>query len=193
MTRPAAATNRELLLPYFLPYAVYVAIASLPSAWLGHEWSYALRMAAAVAALAWAWHRYVPLTGPRSLAFSLVVGALTGLAGTVLWVKLLTPFAGGDAEPWSKVSFGLRLAAAGLVVPVFEELLMRGYVLRVALQWDRTRATVGTTDAIGEAFENQSIRSSPVRGPGGPSSSQPRRSPSGTLSPNGRLPSRTAC
>ena len=83
-------------------------------------------------------------------------GVVIGLVGAVVWVKLVTPFAGTDAEPWSRVGYGLRLTAAGLVVPVFEELLIRGYVLRVALQWDRAR-TAQCDSAFGEAFDNRSI------------------------------------
>ena len=42
-----------------------------------------------------------------------------------------------EAEPWSTPAFLLRLVSAGLLVPLFEELMMRGFLFRFALQWHR--------------------------------------------------------
>ena len=45
------------------------------------------------------------------------------------------PFVEPERSPWNDFSFFARIAAATLLVPVFEELLMRCFVFRVAHQW----------------------------------------------------------
>lgn len=139
-TDQEAVANRDLVLPYFAPYFAYVGIASIPSDWLPVEWNYLARIVVVPLLLIWAWNWYVPLTGPRNRWGSALTGIGAGLFGTVLWVILLLPFVdpyGGD--PWSYFGFGLRLLSASLIVPVFEEIVMRGYIFRVALQWDQAR------------------------------------------------------
>jgi hypothetical protein len=150
MSAPPGRSYAELLLPYALPYLVYVGIASLPAGWLDRSASYALRIGATGAALAWAWRSYVRLRGPRSPAGSIAIGVLAGTLGLWLWIALLRPFAPAQAEPWPATAFALRLVAATALVPVFEELLMRGYLLRFALCWDRARRS-RASDPFGEA------------------------------------------
>ncbi len=149
--------NRDLLLPYFAPYFAYVGIASIPSDWLPVEWNYLARIVVVVVLLIWAWNWYVPLTGPRNTRGSVFTGIAAGLFGTVLWVTLLLPFVepyGG--EPWSNFGFGLRLLSASLIVPVFEEIVMRGYIFRVALQWDQARRR-GKENPLSVALEESSV------------------------------------
>lgn len=157
-SRPASgplAPNRDLLLPYLLPYFVYVGIASFLGDWTTPAQNLVLRLVATPLALAWAWRWYVPLRGPRSPAGSIGVGAAAGVAGTALWIALRWPFA-GEGEPWTGAEFVLHLAAAGLVVPVFEELVMRGYVLRLAVQWERVRSA-GLSPVWGHVLDRESI------------------------------------
>jgi len=133
-------SNRQLLLPYAAPYLAYVGIASLLSPHLTDTVNYLLRIVAVSLLLIWAWRWYCPLRGPHSPLTSVLTGIAAGLAGLVLWLVLLTPFVDpADAEPWSSTAFVLRLLSAGLLVPVFEELLMRGFLFRLALQWDHAR------------------------------------------------------
>ncbi len=154
---PRHASNASLLVPYVLPYFVYVGIGLLPTEWgISRELSYGLRLAVTALALGLCWSRYVSLLGPRSPAGSVGVGLLAGLAGTVLWVALKTPFYEAAGAAWSSESFLLRLAASGGVVPIFEELLFRGYLLRAAVQWDRARRR-GSEDAFGEAYDRRSV------------------------------------
>ncbi len=148
--------NKDLLIPYLAPYLAYVAVASLPGEYLAREWNYVLRLALAVPLMGWGWKRYVSLTGPGSAVASVGVGVLGGVAGAILWVLLLLPFVESGGAPWSETAFMLRLLSAGLVVPIFEELLMRGYVLRVAYQWDLERKA-GEDDPFGKAFYERSI------------------------------------
>ncbi len=131
-------TNRQLLLPYAAPYLAYAGIASIPRDYLSAEASYLLRLVVVPLLLVWAWRWYCSLRGPRSLAGSILVGAGAGLVGLVVWIGLLAPFVPtARAEPWSTPAFLLRLVSAGLVVPLFEELIMRGFVFRFGLQWHR--------------------------------------------------------
>jgi membrane protease YdiL (CAAX protease family) len=149
-------SNRDLLLPYCLPLLLYLAIGSLPEDWLSREASYGLRIVACGGALTWAWHRYVPLRGPRGTLGSAAVGTLAGLVGCILWVVLLVPLAPTDRPAWSPEAFALRLLAAGLLVPLFEELLMRGYLLRLAVLWDRARRQ-GHHQPLSLALDQRSI------------------------------------
>ncbi len=158
MTAPPERSNRVLLVPYALPYLLYAGLAAVPENWIGRELSYGLRIVVCGGALAWAWRFYVPLRGLGSVAGSLGWGAVAGLAGTALWIGLLAPLApaAGAGAAWGDTAFALRLVAAGAVVPLLEELLLRGYVLRLAVQWDRARAA-GRPEPLAEAFEQQSI------------------------------------
>ena len=156
MTQTAHPTNRELLLPYLLPYGVYVGIAAVtPEGWTP-SLGYAIRIGATGGALLWAWGHYVPLRGPRSPAGSVGAGVLAGALGTVLWVALARPFAPEAAASLDLGAAALRIVAATLLVPLFEEQLMRGYVLRIVLQWESARA-LGAADPLGTTLRKRSI------------------------------------
>ncbi len=127
-------SNYKLLLPYILPYVAYVTIANLFSG-LDVGINYALRIVVVSGILFWGWRRYVPFRGPGNYLHSIGVGIIFGLAGTILWVALLSPFVTPGNMASDNVSFFMRLLASTLLVPVFEELLMRVYVFRLAHQW----------------------------------------------------------
>ena len=147
--------NSGLLLPYLLPYLLYVGAAQLDEV-LGREWGYLARIALCGAALAWARPRLCSLLGPRSAWASAVIGLAVGLAATVLWVALLAPFVEQGAGAWSEREFGVRLLAAGAVAPLAEELLMRGYLLRLLVIWERERRVI-KRGAFDRAFHARSI------------------------------------
>jgi len=148
--------NRRLLLVYAIPYLVYVGIASLFAGYLPVELIYALRLFVVSGLTVWAWRWYIPLKGPKSPWASMVTGTVAGLAGAVFWVALLWPFAAKNVEPWTDLAFVLRLMAAGMIVPVFEELLMRGFILRLTVQWDNARKE-GHKDPLGLALNERSV------------------------------------
>lgn len=149
-------TNRQLILPYMAPYLAYVAIASIPGDLLSREVNYGLRLVVVTALLLWARRWYCSLTGPGSPLVSALWGIAAGVVGTGLWIVLLAPFVTAKAgSDWSGLSFALRLVAAGLLVPVFEELMMRGYVFRLALQWGRERGRGGA--ALQAALDERSL------------------------------------
>jgi len=134
----ALVSNYNLLIPYFAPIFAYVAIVSLFSG-LQTECNYALRIVVVSGIFVWAWHIYLPFTGPKDTFMSIGWGFLGGLLGTVLWISMLKPFVYNEATAWHQEAFYLRLLAASLLVPIFEETLMRGYIFRVAYQWSVER------------------------------------------------------
>jgi membrane protease YdiL (CAAX protease family) len=149
--------NRDLLLPYALPYLAYVGIDAAFGSVLGRAGTYAARLAVVGALLAWAWRRYQPLRGPGSTPVSVAVGVGAGLAGTVLWVGLAWPFIGPGGEPWSDLDWGMRALGSSALPPLFEELLLRGWVLGVAVQWERARRE-GRARPLDVALDERSIR-----------------------------------
>ena len=116
---------------------------------MAREWNYGARIVACAVALAWAWPRLLPLRGPGSTVHAITVGIITGLIGWTAWLLLLTPLA-GDGAPWALSEWAMRTTAAVLIVPIFEEQFMRGYVLRLGTQW-------GETKNFDEAFEKRSV------------------------------------
>lgn len=157
MASEGTPNNAALLWPYVLPFLAYVGVASIPESWgVGREANYALRIVATGAALAWSWRQTAPLRGPHPPAGSVAVGLAAGLLGTVLWVILKAPFYESGGEAWSTTAFWLRVAASGTLVPVFEELLFRGYVLGLVVQWDRARRA-GSRVPFAVAFERESV------------------------------------
>lgn len=132
--------NRSLLLPYAAPYFAYVLIASLLGDVVSDEINYILRILAAVGLLIWGWRWYIPLIGNKPLFSSLLQGGIFGIVGCAVWIILLLPFTeAAEATPWSTSGFALRVVSAGFLVPVFEELMIRGFAFRLALQWDQCR------------------------------------------------------
>lgn len=156
----AAATgvsNRDLLLPYGVPYFVYVGIAAIGQDRISHEISYILKIIIVPVLLFWAWKWYVPVTGPRKPVGSVIYGVVFGLLGLVIWLLLMAPFVDITGEPWAGNAFLLRLLAASFIVPVFEEYFIRGYIFRAAYQWYEIRKSGQSDSAIHEMLDNRSI------------------------------------
>lgn len=150
-------TNRSLLLPYAVPYLAYVGIASVLGDLIPVEFNYLLRIILCSCLLAWAWKWYIPLSGPKSTLTSVVVGIPAGFAGLLIWIVLLTPFTPeSDSSSWSATGFLLRLTAATLLVPVIEEVLMRGFIFRLAHQWWEERKKK-QTDPLVTALDERSV------------------------------------
>lgn len=150
-------TNRDLIIPYAAPYFAYVGLASFPHTIIPVEVTYVLKLIIVTGLLIWARRWYFSVTGSKNRWVSAVYGAGFGVAGLVLWIACYHPFAGGEKSvPLTMTGFYLRLVTAGLVVPVFEELLMRGYVFRFALQWDRFKKKKHPAPFT-QTLENESI------------------------------------
>ncbi len=152
--RPGVTVNRDLLLPYFAPYAAYVIIATVAEG-LNRELDYAIRIAFTGILLIVLRKHYQNMIGPRSPLGSVLVGAAAGVVGVLVWIALLLPFQDATAgEPYALRAFALRLAAATLVVPFAEELLCRGYILPLVTQWQKARRA-GTS--LGDVIDRQSV------------------------------------
>jgi membrane protease YdiL (CAAX protease family) len=149
---PLARTPGSLLAAYAAPYFVYVALAALAELPRDAVPVDAARAVAVTATLAWYWRSYRPLRGARPVAGSVLLGAVAGLVGVVLWVALLAPFCSADAAPWPGPAWAARAVVATALPPVFEELLFRGYALPVVLLYQRARAAKSATPFL-DAFD----------------------------------------
>ena len=152
----ANTVNKDLFTWFAAPYFVYVGIGALAGDYLSLELIYLLKIVLVVPILFCGRRRYMPLNGPLNPFFSFATGITAGILGAAAWVVCLKPFVGEGGRAWSETAFYLRLMAAGLVVPVFEEILMRGYVLRLAFQWDSARKA-GEEKPFEKAFYEQSV------------------------------------
>ena len=142
--------NKSLVVPFALPYLLYVGIASVPAEWLARDWNYVARIVLTGAAIIWAWPRFIPWKGPNSIGLSLGAGIVAGVIGLAAWVGLMMPFV-ESGEAWEPRGWWLRMAAATIIVPIFEEQFMRGFLLRFGTQWQATKS-------FDEAFDNQDVR-----------------------------------
>ncbi|MBN1927931.1 MAG: CPBP family intramembrane metalloprotease [Chlorobiaceae bacterium] len=149
--------NRRLLVAYVAPYFAYVFIASIFGRFVSMEVNYILRILAVSFLLLWARRWFFSFKGPKSPLVSVLLGGVAGVIGLVLWIALLEPFVSAEGtKAWSGSAFVLRLLAAGLLVPVFEEVFMRGFVFRFAFQWDELRKN-GDGDALDTALDERSV------------------------------------
>ena len=101
-------------------------------------------------ALAWGWRWFLPLSGPRSATLSVAIGIGWGAVATPLWLGLKLLASGGEGggggdesgggAAWAGAAFFWRCLVTTTTVPLFEELLFRGLLLRGATQWSALRA-----------------------------------------------------
>lgn len=150
-------TNRDLLIPYAVPYFAFVAIVIVGSKIFSKQVTYALVLCIVPLILYWAWKWYVPFTGPKKNIGSILWGIVFGLAGLAIWCVLLVPFIDLSGEPWDFSAFILRAVAASLIVPIFEEIFIRGYILRAALQWDQNRKNKQIASPLGQMLDHDNI------------------------------------
>ena len=134
---------------------MYVAIATFDHG-LPISWDYLLRLLLVSGILILAWRWYIPFKGPKSAGGSIGYGMIFGLIGTVIWILMVAPFVKSNAVSWDGLSFSLRLLASFTVVPIFEELLIRGYVFRLAHQWHMLRRS-GNRNALAHALDSSCI------------------------------------
>jgi hypothetical protein len=158
-SQPRLTVNRDLLLPYFAPYAAYVIIATFGED-LNRELDYALRIVG-MGGLLWFFRKqYKGVIGPKSPIGSIVFGAAVGVVAVFVWAGLVLPFhdaATGDV--YGARAFALRLAAATLIVPFAEELLCRGYILGLFTQWQQEKRSGKAS--FGDVIDSRSIHELP--------------------------------
>src|SRR5262249_23337869 len=102
------------------------------------------------------------LRGPLPALGSVALGAIAGLAGTVLWIALLAPFRpAGAGTPWPDEAWAARALVATLLPPVFEELLFRGYLIPLVVLYQRARAGVSKSP-LGDALDRAQLDDVPA-------------------------------
>lgn len=140
--------------PYLVPYATFVVLTELSGRlpeWTA-PWVLAFKPAFVLGLVLWFRARggYPEWSG-KGARIGLAGGLMdvaVGLALTVVWVApyvwipALRPEPGGAFDPnmageeWAALILGLRLFGYALVTPIFEELFIRSFVMRVADAWE---------------------------------------------------------
>ncbi len=158
-TFDALPTVTRDFMPYIAPMFAYVALSSLEGYLPGPGWyppAYAAK-AAVVAAIMWyyrtTWTDLRPAPAPRDVALAVA----TGLVVFGLWIGLDglypdLPFMGGarqafDPEvlsPPARVGFlFVRMLGLVLLVPVFEELFWRSFLIRWIIDQEFWKVPIG--------------------------------------------------
>ena len=115
--------------------------------------TYPLRILAVTAALAWFWKTYDELTGERFKTRDLLYALTIGVLVFVLWIQMDWDFAVmGDRDAynprtlpgsWFYLFVSIRLFGAAVVVPIFEELFWRSFILRYIINPNFTAVKLG--------------------------------------------------
>ena len=163
----ASAGERDYI-PYIAPMFAYVALSSLEGSLPNPGWypaAYAAK-AAIVAALMWyyraTWRDLRPAPGPLGIAMAVAAGLLV----IVLWIGLdghypALPFMGGarsafdpnDLSPAGKWAFiTVRFLGLVLLVPVFEELFWRSFLMRWLIDQEFWKVPIGKVTPMAAAI-----------------------------------------
>ena len=162
-------------LPHAAPFAAYmgfIALEQLLEAAAGvvpeletiatgdHLWLYPLKILVVIGLL-WGFRRhYVELIRPLRPLRDWPLAVAVGAAVFLLWINMDWPFATqGRAEGYNPHAAGLsagltaaligvRLFGAAVVVPVFEELFWRSFLMRYLVHRDFTRVPMGTLTPV---------------------------------------------
>ncbi|MDG3005645.1 CAAX prenyl protease-related protein [Paludisphaera mucosa] len=158
-TFDALPTVTRSFMPYIAPMFAYVALGSLESYLPSPGWypaAYAAK-AAIVAAIMWyyrsTWNDLRPAPG----VLDVLLAVATGLVVIALWIGLDgrypdLPFMGGARKafdpdvlgPAGKAAFiAVRLLGLVLLVPVFEELFWRSFLIRWLIDQDFWKVPIG--------------------------------------------------
>lgn len=103
------------------------------------------------------WRRYSELRGSSWFALKgLLPAVITGVVVFVLWINLDLPFASmGEATGFNPYEMGyggeaaviaiigIRLFGASIIVPVFEELFWRSFIMRYLIDSDISKVSLG--------------------------------------------------
>ena len=140
--------------PYVLPYAAFLVLsevgARLPDA--ADPFVLLAKPTGVLALIGWFWRRgaYPELRGENARIgwWEGFQDVLVGLVLTAVWVAPylwfpgLRPEPGGEFDPamagaaWVGTILGLRLFGYAVVTPIFEELFIRSFVMRIADVWN---------------------------------------------------------
>jgi uncharacterized protein len=161
------------ILPYVVPMFAYLGLSALegylpqmvgkPSATL-YPIAYATKLVM-VMLLAWHYRSTWSDFRPRPKAATISLGVMTGLFVCAAWVGLdghyptftflggsrsaFDPFTLGAAARW--VFIGVRLLGMVVLVPVFEELFWRSFLMRWVIENDFVRVPIGKVTPMAAA------------------------------------------
>ncbi len=160
-------SNAAPWIPRAAPFAAYMGFlliqdlvgGFLPGGFVKTHWPalvYPLKIIAAAGLLLYFWKSYDELKSRAptgNFRRDMIAAAGVGVLVFVLWVRMDWPFAVvGDPtvyNPWSlpgglAVTFiGIRLLGASVVVPIFEELFWRSFLMRYIIKPEFTTVPVG--------------------------------------------------
>ena len=127
---PGQKTFEGLLLPFLAPYLIYTLFSTFWPDLLGMESSQVAKLIGVSLVLTILWRNYrFPLLNPRHLG----IAALTTLPALALWIAPLYLFVETSPEVGEKTFtdtyFILRIINSVILVALFEELLMRVYLM----------------------------------------------------------------
>jgi uncharacterized protein len=141
--------------PYAVPYATFLLITQLGTRFpdAAQPWLLALKPAIVLGLVFWfrsggAYPEWLDRPPVRMTVWGLLQDVVVGLILTAVWVAPfvalpgLRPEPGGEFNPtmageaFVPVVLGLRLFGYALVTPIFEELFIRSFVLRIADVWE---------------------------------------------------------
>jgi uncharacterized protein len=161
------------ILPYVVPMFAYLGLTALegympqlvgkPGALL-YPIAYGAKLLA-VALLAWHYRATWNDFRPCPKAATIILGVMTGLIVCVAWVGLdglyprftflggsrsaFDPFSLGTAARWAFI--GVRLLGLVVLVPVFEELFWRSFLMRWVIENDFARVPIGKVTPMAAA------------------------------------------
>ena len=170
MSQPESAPAKpprasDPLLAYVLPFGAYLGMTALESqAWTGLSYQavYTLKLIV-VLGLLWWFRRAYPAPSTRGVAWGVVLGIL----GIVVWLGLdrlqaaipglnslveqwlgkregFQPFPDATRTPGQWLFLGIRLLGLCAVVPVMEEIFLRGFLARYLINEQFTTVPEGT-------------------------------------------------
>jgi len=141
------------MLPYILPFALYIGLSLIGSLFAdGTYWMYPVKTVAVAVSL-WLFRKSYDELRQRLSPGSFVISIVVGLVVFVIWVLPdgLYPHLGESEfnpfvfESRSVIVFliGFRLVGAVLVVPIFEELFWRSFLIRWIVDPDFKKVAIG--------------------------------------------------
>ncbi|BBO67432.1 hypothetical protein DSCA_13620 [Desulfosarcina alkanivorans] len=150
---------QALLLLYLSPYAVYVAFSSIPETMLSMDVAQGFKFLATGAVLLWfgKHYRFGPLNAIHGfialLALPVALLCWVGPFYLLAAAGMTDVMAAGDREAFSTFYFCMKLVNSVVLVAIFEELLMRVYVMGWLHQAGAQRQDKGLVGSILDTLE----------------------------------------
>jgi membrane protease YdiL (CAAX protease family) len=153
---PGKKTFRESLIPYLLPYALYVMIEALPGEFLSPEMKRMIKLITVSVTMAvfFKQYRFGKLTWKHS-----VISLIASPIALALWIFPLMYIKNstGTNISYSNTNFILRTINSTLLVAVFEELFLRVYLMQWFYQAGIQLKKKGWLNSIMDVFEQTPI------------------------------------